>query len=241
MLLHARHYHLDAHIFRVCFWFRHWCCHCRLWFQYHLQHKLTSWIKIMVRLKQKVLQVQDWKNNRSILFDELFNCISPKHFIMNCNTMPLSWFWQVFIINNSLIKHAPCPNCEDCYRSSISQDLLHRRLPNFTTNNGLPREEIMIKKKVTVGFYIQNQWFEKVISTHEMVKGHVKLKMKTNILNVVLHPVTVLKKIKHLHKTRVSCKYFTIQCFNELFLQQLKGKMAMCQLITKFSYLGRLL
>ena len=69
-----------------------------------------------------------------ILFTKFLNCISTKQFIMHSNTMPLSRLRQTSSINNSLVIHPSCSNSKDCYRPPISQDLLHRGLPNPSTN-----------------------------------------------------------------------------------------------------------
>ena len=94
-----------------------------------LMHQaLDRHIKWWIQLSQK---------NGYILFNKLLYRISPKWFIMHSNSMPLSRFWQVFCSYNSLVKHAPRPNCKDSYHSAISQDFLHRDLANFSTYNCL--------------------------------------------------------------------------------------------------------
>lgn len=76
-------------------------------------------------------------SNWCILFGKLLNCISSKCFIMHSNSMPLCRFWQVICSSNSLVKHTPCSNRKDRYSSTISQDLLHWGLPNFSTDDCL--------------------------------------------------------------------------------------------------------
>lgn len=80
-----------------------------------------------------------WGGGECLLFGKLLNGVLPKHIIMHRNPMPLTRFRQVSVLRDSLIEHATCSNCEDSDTSSISQYLLHRRLPNFATYNSLSK------------------------------------------------------------------------------------------------------
>lgn len=80
-----------------------------------------------------------------LLFKEFLYCIGPQYIIMHSNPMPLSRFWQILWSLNSLVKHAPCPNCKDGYISTIPQYLLNRGLANFSTNNCLLRKTAAVK------------------------------------------------------------------------------------------------
>lgn len=71
----------------------------------------------------------------TIPFNELLNSISSKMFIMHCDSVPLRRFW--FCTHISLIIHTTSPKCKYGDSSSISQNLLNRSLPDFTTKNCL--------------------------------------------------------------------------------------------------------
>ena len=49
-----------------------------------------------------------------ILFDKLLDSIFSKCFIMNNNTMPLGWPWQVGCTQYSLVPHTSRSNVKDC-------------------------------------------------------------------------------------------------------------------------------